>query len=638
MKSKKVTKKENAAVTTLPESSMHVFNISLSEIVPNPYNPRKYFDELKMQELTDSIKAQGILQPILLRRLKDKKYEIVYGERRYRAAQRNEFTTIPATVRDIPDDEAKELALTENLQRQDVTDMEEANAFSMLLETSRYDVKRLTEKFGKSETYIRNRLSLLNLCDEFALLLNKKEIIFSVALELSHYSKEDQQEIFKEHFANDISPYQKWNDIKFTDFVSRLERAYSCCLNDYGFDKTECLNCPFNSACQNLFAEEETAPVCKNRMCLKNKNTVYIVNTVMSYLQQENTLKLSKPFYRTNNEAIIRLEEYGLEVTECNVNEYPVCPEVPKREDYETEADFTEAETEYKEAFAEYTEETEKINDQYVNGEISRYLIIGEKSVSLGYMTIKQEKIIAGYEESNPKETAIEKLKKQDERNLEIKQENTINEAKTFVKEKEIPQKKAFSEQEEKIFYFLLIPFISNKTLKSLGFQDEKFYMTYEDKLCLVNKLTDKDKNRIKRDFIVKQLESAHRDNAEAKLLIEFLQIHFPDDYATIEQKYTAVYEKRHKRITEKLNAFESENTDYEEVTEQTGEERYLPAVIVCTNENVKALNEVVNSNVEFLTGDDIFLNFENVKNRGQVIEIETIETENVIWETNCVS
>lgn len=114
MKSKKVTKKENAAVTILPESSMHVFNISLSEIVPNPYNPRKYFDELKMQELTDSIKAQGILQPILLRRLKDKKYEIVYGERRYRAAQRNEFTTIPATVRDIPDDEAKELALTEN--------------------------------------------------------------------------------------------------------------------------------------------------------------------------------------------------------------------------------------------------------------------------------------------------------------------------------------------------------------------------------------------------------------------------------------------------------------------------------------------------------------------------------------------
>ena len=626
---KKTSKSKSADVVT-------VENILLSQIVSSPYNPRKYFDELKMQELTDSIKAQGILQPILLRRLKDKKYEIVYGERRYRAAQRNEFATVPATVRDIPDDEAKELALTENLQRQDVTDMEEANAFFMLLGTTRYDVKRLTEKFGKSETYIRNRLSLLNLCDEFVFLLNKKEIIFSVALELSHYSKEDQQEIFKEHFANDISPYQDWKYLKFTDFVSRLERSYSCCLNDYGFDKTECLNCPFNSACQNLFAEE-IAPVCKNRMCLKNKNTVYIFDTVMSYLQQENTLKLSKPFYRTNNEAITRLEEYGLEITECNANEYPVCPEVPKREDYEAEADFNEAETEYKEALAEYTKETEKLNDRYVNGEISRYLIVGEKSVSLGYMTIKQEKIIAGCEESKPQETAIEKLKKQDKRNLEIQQENTIKEAKTFVKEIEIPKKKVFSEQEEKIFYFLLIPFISNKTLNSLGFHDEKFYMTYEDKLYLVDELTHEDKNCIKRDFIVKQLESAYRDNAEAKLLIEFLQIHFPNDYANIEQKYIAVYEKRHKRITEKLNAFESENTDYEEVTEQIGEERYLPAVIVDTNEHVKALNGTINSDADFLTGDDILLNFENEKNRGQVIDIDAVGTETVL-ETDCAS
>lgn len=152
----------------------NIQHINLSDIQTSNYNPRKTFGDSDLNELAESIKAQGVLQPILLRPLENEKFEVVYGERRYRASLIAELETIPAVVRDLTDSQALEFAITENLQRKEVSPMEEAIAYKQLSEKNGYDIALLMARFGKSESYIRSRLRLNSLIGEFAELLLKE--------------------------------------------------------------------------------------------------------------------------------------------------------------------------------------------------------------------------------------------------------------------------------------------------------------------------------------------------------------------------------------------------------------------------------------------------------------------------------
>lgn len=136
---------------------------------PVPTTRRKRFDEAALAELAASIRRQGVLQPIGVRPVADTgRFEIIFGERRYRASLMAEQAEIPAIVLDVSDEEAQEMAVTENLQREDVSPMEEANAYQKLIENGRHDVPSLAVQFGKSENYIRTRLKFLSLIPEIA--------------------------------------------------------------------------------------------------------------------------------------------------------------------------------------------------------------------------------------------------------------------------------------------------------------------------------------------------------------------------------------------------------------------------------------------------------------------------------------
>lgn len=137
-------------------------NIHLKSIQPNPYQPRKNFDDAAIQELSDSIKEHGILQPIIIRK-KGTVYEIVAGERRFRAAKLAGLKEIPAIVRDLTDNETMELAILENLQREDLTPIEEAEAYSKLMENLKMTQEQLAFRLGKSRPYIANHVRLLGL-------------------------------------------------------------------------------------------------------------------------------------------------------------------------------------------------------------------------------------------------------------------------------------------------------------------------------------------------------------------------------------------------------------------------------------------------------------------------------------------
>lgn len=142
-----------------------VEQIELQSIKPNPYQPRKIFDQQALEELSASIKEHGVLQPIMLRK-KGSKFEIVVGERRFRASQLAGLKEIPAVVRNLDDREMMELAILENLQREDLTAIEEAEAYQKLMDTLDLTQEQLAFRLGKSRPHIANHLRLLVLPEE----------------------------------------------------------------------------------------------------------------------------------------------------------------------------------------------------------------------------------------------------------------------------------------------------------------------------------------------------------------------------------------------------------------------------------------------------------------------------------------
>lgn len=139
--------------------------VPLSEIRPNPRQPRRFFDEQKIAELADSVRDQGILQPLVVRKVAGG-YELILGERRFRAAQRAEMEHVPVIVKEASDAESLEMALVENIQREELTPIEEALAYRQLMEEFDLTQEQVARRVGKSRPTVTNLLRVLNLPDE----------------------------------------------------------------------------------------------------------------------------------------------------------------------------------------------------------------------------------------------------------------------------------------------------------------------------------------------------------------------------------------------------------------------------------------------------------------------------------------
>jgi len=151
--------------SSLDERAEQVQEIDIAKIQANPFQPRKYFDPVQLEELAKSIKEFGIIQPIIVRQA-NKGYELVAGERRLRASQSLGMTKIPAIVRTLSDKDIAELALIENLQREDLNYFEEAEGFKRLLEDFNLTQEEVAKRVGKSQSTIANKLRLLKLAPQ----------------------------------------------------------------------------------------------------------------------------------------------------------------------------------------------------------------------------------------------------------------------------------------------------------------------------------------------------------------------------------------------------------------------------------------------------------------------------------------
>ena len=175
---------DNFEQNIVEENQKDVLEINLDDIRSNPYQPRKFFDTESLNELAKSIKEYGVVQPIIVKK-SIKGYELVAGERRTKAAKIAGLKMIPAIIKDFNDQEMMEIALVENIQREDLNPIDEASSISNIIKLRGYTQEEFANKFGKSRSYVTNILGLLNLPEEVKRLVEKRTISMSHARVLS---------------------------------------------------------------------------------------------------------------------------------------------------------------------------------------------------------------------------------------------------------------------------------------------------------------------------------------------------------------------------------------------------------------------------------------------------------------------
>ncbi len=198
----KSPKTENAA----PGQLSGINEISLDSIEVNPYQPRTHFDQDALLELADSIKVQGIIQPITVRQLNQDKFQLISGERRYQASKLAGFTSIPAYVRTADDQQMLEMALIENIQRENLNALEIALSYQRLISECNLKHEELGDRVGKNRTTVNNYLRLLKLPPDIQAALRDNKITMGHARALISIDRiEDQLDIFKKIVEGDLS-------------------------------------------------------------------------------------------------------------------------------------------------------------------------------------------------------------------------------------------------------------------------------------------------------------------------------------------------------------------------------------------------------------------------------------------------
>lgn len=202
-----------------------VKNIPVHEIVPSPYQPRTVFDDERINELCQTIKTHGVIQPIIVR-IRNSKYEIIAGERRWRAVKKLGLDSIPAIIREFNDAQAASIALIENLQREGLTAIEEASAYQQLIELHELTQESLAQRLGKSQSTIANKIRLLQLCEPVKQALLEKKITERHARAmLSLDSEELQIKVLGDVISKELNVKQTEVRVNFFKDLSQIKKT-----------------------------------------------------------------------------------------------------------------------------------------------------------------------------------------------------------------------------------------------------------------------------------------------------------------------------------------------------------------------------------------------------------------------------
>ena len=546
-------------------------DLDIATVHPSRDNHRKTFNDTSLQELAESIREVGVLQAIAVRPRTESGYEIIYGERRYRASLLAGAKTIKATIyNNITDDEAEDMSLSENLQREEVRPTEEAKAFKRLLEKGRYDIYSLAGRFGRSEKYIYTRLKLNELYAPVGELLDNETITISVAEEISTYEPNIQKDVYEKHLKEGNG--EDWTGYTLHLFKRYFEKYYTTDLEQYKFDKTECKACVHNAANYNLFAEHNGCGHCTNRKCLEAKNAAHVAKETEKLLKSDPKLVVARPYYGSRNDmALQKLDKKGHEIKELDYNvsarEFPKAPEAPKKERFTEPKEYEQAVETFERRNEEYARKVEELDRMKEEGRIKTYVRVGQTEPELCYVEI------------NRKETApvtIGTLQERDKRFKQLSIEKTVADTKKIVRENDYPES-PFTQYEDGMVYFAMLTRLQRKHYPLCGIKDQPTPLDEKQRMKIVAKLTDAQKTVIKRDFISHFLcENGYGDNNASKLLRDFANMHFPDQYGLAKATHEEEYQKRHERLEERIKEMKkAEKKAAKEAEKQT--DRHVP-------------------------------------------------------------
>ncbi|MDD2401706.1 MAG: ParB/RepB/Spo0J family partition protein [Clostridia bacterium] len=235
-----------------------IIEIKINSITPNSFQPRKVFGEEMLADLANSIKEHGVIQPVVVRKTENERYELVVGERRYRACQRLSLKEIPAVVKEYSDEQMMEIALIENLQRQDLSPVEEAFAYKKLLEVFKLTQEQVAQKVSKSRPYIANMVRLLNLPQYILDKVSKNELTVGHVRPLLSINDEDlQTNIAEKMIEKKVTVREAENMVKKT--IENREKGKSIRnMKDYKI------------APEFMDIEEKLRGVCGTKVSIKN--------------------------------------------------------------------------------------------------------------------------------------------------------------------------------------------------------------------------------------------------------------------------------------------------------------------------------------------------------------------------------
>ena len=370
-KARATVKNEVKKKLTQNTIGLQVQELSIERVIPDAMQPRKSFNEDALKQLSESIEEHGVLQPITVRK-SGKDFVIVMGERRYRASKLAKKKTIPCIVREYKNNDVLEIQIIENLQRQDVEPTEEADAIAFLSE--KYTPTEISKRLGRTENFVRQRLKLAGLIEDFKVFVRKGEMTISLGVGVALFEPEEQQ-MMLETMGEDFNAHQIHQMIKNQTYD--LEKA--------SFDVTDeklvakvgaCIKCPFNAANQgNLFGDDKM--VCTKSACYETKKSKSFLNLIETS-KKDNVLLIPeiRKYWADddNNQLIIaQLENNGLKVyllDDVELIEEPVEPtmETIKVEYQHYDYSEDELETELEEAIQNYKEELEAYNSAKDNG------------------------------------------------------------------------------------------------------------------------------------------------------------------------------------------------------------------------------------------------------------------------------
>lgn len=348
-----------------------VRNISIQDIQPSELNPRKTFDQEELEELAQSIKENGLVQPITVRRIGDKKankFEIVCGERRYRACQLIGADTIQAIVKDLDDKKAFACMIIENLQRKDIDPMEEAAALNRLFQDKSMTVTEMAKMLGKSTSFVSGRIQLNNTIPEFVELMRKGPLVLTHLLDICKLPQDQQKVLYDEHFTE--ASRERWT-YKFPNMPQLHEMIDKSVMNflstarfgltDESFDfACPCDTCPLNTKNNPDSFKDVNNPRCMKRECFMRKTR----EAVFREAKQSGVDTVFSGPYAESAEILKAAEEFGLEPTGMGQRSYVLRPEAPNPEV------ITDPET-YQRRLANYEKVKAVFDDNLKDGTVS---------------------------------------------------------------------------------------------------------------------------------------------------------------------------------------------------------------------------------------------------------------------------